>query len=70
VVLAVYLLFSVACFLTVHEHKMRVYFLVGAGGFARTAVRAASRLWSAPGAPFTPAWIESPAGTILEKARI
>ena len=49
---------------------MRVYFLVGAGGFARTAVRAASRLWSAPGAPFTPAWIESPAGTILEKARI
>ena len=49
---------------------MRVYFLVGAGGFARTAVRAASRLWSAPGAPFTPARIESPAGTILEKARI
>lgn len=49
---------------------MRVYFLVGAGGFARTAARAASRLWSAPGAPFTPAWIESPAGTILEKARI
>jgi len=49
---------------------MRVYFLMGAGGFAPTAVRAASRLWSAPGAPFTPARIESPAGTILEKARI
>ena len=45
-------------------------FLGGAGGFARTAARAASRLWSAPGAPFTPARIESPAGTILEKARI
>ena len=27
---------------------MQVYFLVGAGGFARTAARAASRLWSAP----------------------
>ena len=26
VVLAVYLLFSVACFLTVHEHKGEVYF--------------------------------------------
>lgn len=39
---------------------MRVYFLVGAGGFARTAVRAASRLWSAPGAPFTPAPVQVP----------
>ena len=32
---------------------------VGAGGFACPAGQAASRLWSAPGAPFTPARFES-----------
>ena len=50
---------------------MRVYFLVG-GGWIRPhggAGRLAA-LERPPGAPFTPARIESPAGTILEKARI
>ena len=32
---------------------------VGAGGFACPAEQAASRLWSAPGAPFSPARFES-----------
>ncbi|MBD9097671.1 MAG: hypothetical protein EGP89_02245 [Ruminococcaceae bacterium] len=36
VVLAVYLLFSVACFLTVHEHSRGGYFIPASCGICKT----------------------------------